>query len=227
MISIDHTVLLSGSAFFLLAAAAVTTKCLKARVYAVIKPLPVLFLAGFLLWSQKGNYGWPLLVCAGLCLGAAGDILLLNTARFFIAGLCAFLLGHLAYATAFLAGSEVFYSAALLLVLPCGVWFSSFRRKMADDSRRKHLPALLIYLAVLVVMGSAALSFDYVRASFPFFSLGAGLFCVSDAFLAKVLFVRRTVFLDACVSVSYYAAQAFIAAGAWYYNYSGEIKLIN
>jgi uncharacterized membrane protein YhhN len=217
MILIDHTVLLSGSAFLLLAAAAVSAKCLKAGVYAVLKPLPVLFLAGFLFWSLKGNYGWPLLVCAGLCLGAAGDVLLLNPARFFIPSLCAFLFGHLAYATAFLTGAEVFYSAALMLVLPCGVWFSSFRRKMADDTRKKYLPALLGYLAVLVVMGSAALSFDYVRASFPFFSLGAGLFCVSDALLARVLFVRRTVFLDVFVSVSYYAAQAFIAAGVWYY----------
>ena len=154
------------------------------------------------------------MIAAGLFAGLCGDILLLDLKRFFIPGLMSFLLGNLSYAAAFISGGDFFQPAALLLVLPCGVWFSSLRRRIGDEKRRKVLPALFVYLAVLIVMCGGALSFDIVRGGIPFFTLGAALFMMSDSMLAWNVFVRRTPVRDVLVSVTYYTAQASIAAGA-------------
>ncbi|MEZ4302502.1 MAG: TMEM165/GDT1 family protein [Polyangiaceae bacterium] len=64
----------------------------------VAKPIPVLALAA-LAGASEGRYAR--ILAAGLALGAVGDVLLEIGPRLFVAGLGAFLIGHVAYVVAF------------------------------------------------------------------------------------------------------------------------------
>ena len=215
MLSLNEHLPVFAAAFILSAAAAVTAKRLNHAAYAVLKPMPVLLLiAGVFLQIRSGGAYWQWMIGAGLLCGMCGDLLLLDLKRFFIPGLAIFLLGNLCYCASFISGGGDFQPAALLLVIPCGVWFSNLRRHIAGKKKLKVIPALFVYLAVLIVMCGGALSFDIVRGGIPFFTLGAVLFMMSDSMLAWNVFVRRTPVRDVLVSVTYYTAQASIAAGA-------------
>lgn len=201
------------AAFVLLSAAAVAAKSLKSRAFAILKALPVLLLAGLVFARGEGSPAK--IIAVGLLLGGAGDLLLLDWKRLFIPGLAAFFCGHLCYAAGFISAGGAFHPAALVLVLPFGAWFASFRRRVGTGKARRFLPAVFVYCAALVVCLTAAVSFDYARGGFPRASVGAALFCASDALLAKELFVKRSAFLDAALSVFYYAAQGLIASCAF------------
>lgn len=203
------------AAFVLLSGAAVAAKSLKSRAFAVLKALPVLLAAAWVLFLfSRGADRWAALLGAGLVFCAAGD-LLLGWRKLFIPGLAAFFCGHLCYAAGFIAAGGAFQPAALVLVIPFGAWFAAFRRRLGGSGARRFLPALFVYCAALAVCLTSAVSFDFARGGFPTASIGAALFCISDALLADELFVKTSAFRDAALSVFYYAAQGFIASCAF------------
>ena len=69
------------------------------RLRLLAKGVPVLCLAGLVLRDHPDSFGR--MIAGGLVLSAAGDLLLEAAPRFFIHGLAAFLLAHLAYLGAF------------------------------------------------------------------------------------------------------------------------------
>ena len=78
------------AAFVVLSAAAVAAKSLKSRAFAALKALPVIVLAAWVLFLFfRGADRWSALLGAGLVLGAAGDLLLLDWRKLFVPGLAA------------------------------------------------------------------------------------------------------------------------------------------
>jgi len=169
-------------------------------------------------------------IAAGLVLGALGDVALLGQrSAAFLAGLVSFLLGHVAYVVAFAwlscpGGWRTPWS--LLPVLPAAgalVW-------LLPHVRQKK-PAMLVpviaYVAVITLMVVAALAaaagpFEPGEPAplltetrrWVFLVGGAGLFFVSDLFVARNRFVAPGLVNRLVGLPAYYGGQVLIAWGA-------------
>ncbi|MGL4369945.1 MAG: lysoplasmalogenase [Spirochaetota bacterium] len=206
--------------FSLFACIGVAVKCRKHKSYAVFKPIPMLMLIGLLSWvllsGREGESSvFRLLILAGLVMGLAGDIFLLNAKKFFIQGLVSFLIGHCAYIAALIyASSEFSPAAAGAAVLPA-VYFAYFYARIAPDTRKKFLPAIGAYFLVITVMTVCAVSLDLSRGvRLPVYGAAALVFCFSDALLAWTIFVKESVLTNGAVLASYYFAQLLFALAA-------------
>jgi len=147
-----------------------------------------------------GSY--ELLVLAALLLSLAGDALLLSEAKpMFLAGLVAFLLAHVAYATAF-AGK-----AALLAwpVLPLLVGLALVLRWLWPHLGDMRLP-VVAYCLVIAVMVWLALGM-----AAPAVRLGAVLFFLSDLLVARDRFVKPGLANRLVGLPLYYAGQVLLA----------------
>lgn len=181
----------------------------------MFKGIPIIMLAVWAGYSLYCSFRLlPALVCAGILLCLAGDFFLLKPDRFFLHGLGAFLTGHIAYFSAFITAGHRFSFLSLIIIFPCALFFLLFLKQMNLEGKKKFLPAIAVYFCVVVCMTVVAVSYDLQSGSLSWFSLGASVFCFSDAVLAWTLFVRRTVFLDGAVIASYYFAQAVIVIAA-------------
>lgn len=155
-------------------------------------------------------YGRTLL--AGLVLCWCGDALLLSSGRSrgFLAGIAAFLLGHVAYAIACLElGVEPVW--LLLCALPAAGVAVGARRWLAP-----HVPAdfqlpVLAYVGVIAAMlaftGAAALS-----GGPPLLAVGAIGFAASDLSVARERFVAQAFWNGAWGLPAYFASQLLIAS---------------
>lgn len=155
------------------------------------------------------DWGRPLLL--GLVLGLVGDVCLLGKQRrFFVAGLVAFLLGHLAYCVAFVVhGIDV--GAALLaltlLLVPLLV---------IDRWLDPHVPTELrvpvrAYLIVITLMLGLALAAWQAGASVCVL-LGALAFFVSDLAVARDRFVVKQFSNRLWGLPAYYLGQVLLAS---------------
>ncbi len=141
-------------------------------------------------------------ILAGLCLSAAGDVLLLaRSRRGFLAGLVAFLLAHLAYAAAFwpAASRSHWTSAAILTATALAL------RWLWPHLGSMRLP-VVAYCAVIGLMLWLALGMDR-----PEIRLGGLLFWVSDLLVARHRFVRAEPLNRLAGLPLYYAGQYLIA----------------
>ncbi|WP_165234975.1 lysoplasmalogenase [Aquisphaera insulae] len=177
----------------------------------LVKMTPAMALAVFTV-RRSGTAGWP--VAVGLAWHAAGDGLLDLGERTFLAGLGAFLVGHLFYGGAFAARLERLaqvppwrrLAAAAVVLLSGGVLIAIF-------------PALKGALAVAVPLYSATLGGMVVLALLarwksPRVPIGALSFLISDACLGLGLFGPASLaFARAIVWPTYAAAQVLIATG--------------
>jgi len=160
--------------------------------------------AGFvaLALALRPNTPFERWILAGLCLSAAGDVLLLSASRRgFLAGLVAFLLAHLAYAAAFwpVASASPWTAAAITgataLVL----------RWLWPRLGSMRLP-VAAYCAVIGLMLWLALGVGRLEIR-----LGGLLFWLSDLLVARQRFVRAEP-LNRLVGLPlYYAGQYLIA----------------
>jgi uncharacterized membrane protein YhhN len=160
--------------------------------------------AGFLLLAAslgvEGAYARVLLL--GLALCAAGDALLLFPGeRAFLAGLVAFLLGHLAYAVAFAGLSAPTPWIAALLVAAAALTL----RWLWPHLGPMRAP-VTVYCAVISVMLWLALGTPRLELR-----LGAVLFYLSDLLLARDRFVRAGLRNQLLLLPLYFTAQYLIA----------------
>ena len=134
--------------------------------------------------------GAPGLVVAGLALGSAGDFALSRPGtRWFLAGMGAFALGHLAYVAAFLGGfgagsapgpmGWAIIAALLALVLSTEVWLAPHTGALRWPVRGYGL--VIGAMAVAAVLLPTGPGQDAMRA-------GAALFLASDLILAVRMF---------------------------------------
>lgn len=155
---------------------------------------------------------YGMLVLAGLALCMLGDVLLIpvDRPRVFRAGVFAFLLGHVAYAVAFLTRPlsplGLVAGGALLAVVVLAVlrWLG------------RSLPADMVvpvrtYMVVIGVM--ATLACGVTAAGGPWqVAVGALAFTASDVAVARDRFVKREFLNRAWGLPLYYGAQLLIAA---------------
>jgi uncharacterized membrane protein YhhN len=148
--------------------------------------------AGFLalalsLDATRTAYGQVVLAALVLC--ALGDVLLISrhARAAFLAGLGSFLLGHLAFAAAFLVrGVEPLAAAGAALALAlfaAGAW-----RWLGPHVRGGMRGPVLAYLVAICAMTALAAG-AALAADMPRLLLGALAFLVSDLFVARERFV--------------------------------------
>ncbi len=153
----------------------------------------------------------PLLIVAGLAMGAVGDFLLSRPGeKAFLAGMGAFAAGHLAYAAEFWTPGMLPPVGPSLLLLALA---ASTEFWLAPRTGGLRWP-VRAYVAVITLMALAALTLGPGR---QVALLGAILFVASDLLLSLDLFVVNTPLLNRLFSHSlwaaYWSGQALILLG--------------
>lgn len=156
-------------------------------------------------------------IIVGLALGVVGDLALLGRAkRAFIAGLIAFLFGHLAYVVAMaqvVAPARWLASAQFTALVPVAI------AALAIAKLWPHVGALRVpviaYVLAIVVMVIGAFAVMHAGA-LPYESryrlaVGAVLFFVSDLAVARDKFLVQSIANRAFGLPAYYAGQLLIA----------------
>jgi uncharacterized membrane protein YhhN len=184
------------------------------RAELVLKPLTLALLVVAAAGADLGSIK-PFVVAA-LVLGLIGDIALMFSTEgsadsAFIAGLSAFLLGHLAYIVAFLKYGQ--HTAQLLggLLIAIGVMALLLPRILAGVRRvggAQMLGPVVGYITALTAMGVLAIGTGSTATA-----IGGALFVASDATLAWQRFVAPLPRGPVIVIVTYHLAQILILIG--------------
>ncbi len=152
--------------------------------------------------AARERRGW---LAAALALGCCGDVLL-GFKGLFLAGLVAFLAGHLCYIRYFgkMAGSgrKVVRAAVIAIMISYGAWLTPSLGAMT-------VPAWL-YLAAITAMAVTVLG---ARMTLPWAALGAVMFLISDAALAAARFHGRFAAVSWIIWGTYCVAQWGLAWG--------------
>ena len=183
------------------------------RLEWVAKPLTMVALAGAA-WSMgatdSASGRWLL---AALALGLVGDVALLSDSEpRFLAGLTAFLLGHLAYVAALLPIGPQSLLAALPGLAAVLLLVALVGRPVLVASRREGGAALSGAVAAYMLVIGAMVVTAWGTAR-PLVAVGASVFMVSDAVLAHDRFVRHRRWAALTVMVTYHLGQVLIVLG--------------
>jgi uncharacterized membrane protein YhhN len=184
-----------------------------ARGRAIFKPAASLAFIGAALAAGALQSPMGTALLAGLVLSAAGDVLLIPRGdRFFLAGVAAFALGHLAYSGAFLIGGLRFgleAAAAAGLTLGAGL---VFLRPMRGQMGAMSAP---VGIYVLIISAMVGLSVGHHQSAASAASLhlaiGAAAFAASDLAVARDRFGKSDFLNRAFGLPLYYGAQLLIA----------------
>ena len=171
--------------------------------------------AGAYIWlavsqgATASAYGLAVLCALGLCW--LGDVLLIprENRAVFRAGVLAFLAGHLAYAVAFIVRGvdPVSLVVGLVLILAPAL---VVRRWLGDRVPGELRGAVQAYLVVISLMFAMALGTHGSRDAWIIVA-GAGLFWLSDLFVARDRFVRPGFPNRLAGLPLYFAAQGLLA----------------
>jgi uncharacterized membrane protein YhhN len=159
------------------------------RAKAILKTAAAMGFVGAAVATGPWSEAWSIWIVVGLGLSLIGDVALLpaGTGRWFYLGIAAFLLAHVAYATAFFClGIDLLWLAATAIIL--GPVSLQIYRWLATDVPEKLLQPVRAYIAVIsfmVCMGMGAFGNDPTRMLIPPAIL---LFLASDIAVAKQRF---------------------------------------
>jgi uncharacterized membrane protein YhhN len=172
----------------------------KALEYAA-KPLAMAALVGVavaLVPEDESTRSW---FVAALVLSLAGDVFLMLPRDLFVAGLAAFLLGHLAYVAGFGVGEA--WPWILAVVVVAAAVGTPVVRALLRDGHRDLLGPVAAYMAVISVMVACAIGTgDAVAIA------GGALFMLSDSLIAWNRFVRPLAWAPVTIMVTYHLGQA-------------------
>jgi uncharacterized membrane protein YhhN len=162
--------------------------------------------ASFLALAAAAHASGPFAtwIMIGLVFGAIGDIALMWN-RGFIAGLAAFLIGHVAYVVAVARVVPVVQWSSAFALVP--IVAASFALAWLWPHLGKLRGAVVAYVIAIVAMVIAAIAFGRPR-----FVAGAVLFFASDLAVARDKFVKPGFANRAWGLPVYYAAQLLIAS---------------
>jgi uncharacterized membrane protein YhhN len=158
--------------------------------------------------------GW---FCAALLLSLAGDVFLMLPGDFFLHGLAAFLLAHVAYVTGFRTLGGPLWRLGLAFAAVAvvgGIVGRPILAALARSERgRKMLVPVVAYMVVLSAMTACGLA-----SGRPAAAVGAGLFYASDATIAWHRFVGPKTWHRLAIIISYHLGQAALVVSlgwAW------------
>lgn len=179
----------------------------------------VLLIAWF---TQVGNWRGDLIWFGlGLVFSLLGDVLLMLPPRFFLPGVGAFALAHVAYTVGFW---QLPLAPRWQLILPAlliGLVFWLLNRRI-DRGLRRHgetsmRAPVIVYAVLISLMWFSAMSTLFRPAWQPAMALlcsvGAGLFFISDSLLAENRFVSPLPAADLLVMFTYHLGQILMIAG--------------
>jgi uncharacterized membrane protein YhhN len=175
------------------------------------KPLASL---GFLVaaWAAGAlDSGYGRTVLAALVLCFAGDVLLIPKARAsFLAGLVAFLLGHVGFAAAFAARGQdaAWAGAAALAVVPAAAGALRWLAPHVEPAMRWPVRAYVAVISAMVLLAAGTVG----AAGGPVVLAGALCFYVSDLAVARERFVASTPWNRMWGLPLYYGAQLLLAS---------------
>ena len=185
------------------------------------KPATLVLLIAWYATSIKAPWEpLAIYVLVGLFFSLAGDIFLMFSSRWFIAGLIAFLIGHLAYIPGFLSLGHIWSSSVVLLAVGIGVIAFIILRPMAmalSQAGNKLLSvAIPLYGLILGLMFWAAASRLFTPA-WPspanwLAAVGGLLFFISDSILGWNRFVAPIPGGRLVEMICYHVAQFAIAS---------------
>lgn len=198
-----------------------TWKGWKIRLY-IAKPATLMFL---ILWTLQvsGWHGGMLWFGVGLCLSLAGDIALMLNPRFFMAGLGAFLLAHVAYLIGFNQVAAPFNFGIFMVAVTVGLAASVVLRLIRPGiilvpRGKRFLTAVMLYGATLTLMLLSALITlfrpEWQISHAIYAATGAALFFTSDSILAYDRFVRKLKHGQSYVHLTYHVGQMLLVTGA-------------
>jgi uncharacterized membrane protein YhhN len=148
---------------------------------------------------------------AALVFSLAGDVLLMVPADLFVAGLAAFLVGHLAYLAGFwVRGPGPVALAVSAAVVAAVVGPLAVRILKALRERPSLRRPVVLYMVVISAMLATALATGNVVAG-----VGAALFVSSDTMIAWNRFVRPFRAADVAIMVTYHVGQAALVLSLW------------
>jgi uncharacterized membrane protein YhhN len=186
------------------------------RVTWYTKPFAMPLLALTYLLASRGPNAW---ILAGLGCGTVGDVFLIRGERrgFFMAGLTAFLFGHLAYLVAFLIPvTQTGMSSAWTFApaLPLAAFGILVYRILRPGLGGMKVPVAL-YTVVILSMALAAVLRVSAISGLPFWlpMLGALCFIASDTLLAYQQFKGPITSGRTLVAITYVGAQTLIVLG--------------
>lgn len=183
----------------------------------VLKALPVLlFAATVVRGTAAAGVGYGRLVASGLAISAVGDVSLVFPSGF-LAGLGGFFVAHCCYVAAFAAAGVGAGPGPALALAVLAVVAGGMLHRLWPHVGGLGAP-VVAYAAVLATMTWTAIA----RAALPatpepsgtLAAAGAVAFLVSDGVLAEDRFARPFTAAHGVVMVTYYLAQALIAASA-------------
>jgi uncharacterized membrane protein YhhN len=192
------------------------------RVGYLTKPATMVLL---LVWfGSAGHFQGSLLTFGiGFLFSLMGDILLMASHHYFLPGLGAFLLAHLAYILAFNHPqpqlTPVFYILGLAVLFIWLLIYSRLDRAMraSNTHNRMRIPVAMYSSVIALMLLSAFLTLfrpDWQLPAAALAASGGFLFFISDTMLAYDRFVRSFPRARFWVRVTYHTGQLGLAAGA-------------
>jgi len=179
-------------------------------------------LLGFVCMAVCADARFALLVVTGLIFGALGDVLLnlrplagSAAQKVFMAGIAAFLIGHILYIAALLTrGPDALYiGAPLAAVLAVALLPFFILRRIEVEGRLKIFG--IVYVVLVLLMAGCAAGLLVLRpynAGHLLFTVGAALFALSDVILIFHLFGKKKHRAFRALNLSaYYIGQILIA----------------
>jgi uncharacterized membrane protein YhhN len=183
----------------------------KRTLVYIFKPLTTLLIIWMALTGPAATpplYKW--LIVAGLIFCLAGDVFLMLPARYFIAGLASFLVGHLFYIAAFV--SDGGFHLAWGWLVPLALYGLFFYRILAPGLGKMRGPVIVYILAILTMAWQSWGRWSVLAGMGALLAaIGAALFVVSDSVLAYDRFRQKFTASRIVVLSTYWAAQWLIA----------------
>lgn len=178
----------------------------RTAVRYVAKPATLVALIGVALAVHPFDGRVRAAMVVGLVFSLGGDVFLLLSEKWFVAGLASFLLGHIAYVVGLqLAPTSLPWSLIGLAVVAVAI-ATVGRRVVTGVASGAHRSMTGPVVAYLVVISAMVVSAFGTRGAWAI--LGAMLFYVSDATLAWNRFLERRRFGPVGVMTTYHLGQA-------------------
>ena len=176
-------------------------------IFKPVAALSFVFIS-FKLGALESGYGRLILFSLALC--AVGDILLLNRKLkiSFFCGMLVFAIAHLLFSLSFIKSSTFDFASLvtfllLIMILGC-INFMYLLPRMPH----KFKPFILLYGLAIFMMITSAYTFMYEQ---KLILIAAIFFVLSDIFVAKDRFIKRSTKNALLITPLYFAAQGLFA----------------